>query len=187
MQLTSCNPDEFTCNNGSCITKDKRCDLVTDCADLSDELNCEVIHVPEGYSSALPPPKTSAEPVAFRFFLRILSIREINLSSFRLTMDVVLSIRWVDSRLLYMNLQKEYHANKAKDTDRLWTPRISIRDGIKSSVDANMQYKVIFVVAEGRPIPGDDGHLVREGRCTGEGREAGLGICVAKSGDWRGK
>ncbi|XP_070000776.1 uncharacterized protein [Penaeus vannamei] len=162
LQLTSCNRDEFTCNNGSCIAKARRCDLVTDCADLSDELNCEIIHVPGGYSSALPPPKPAGNPVAFLFFLRVLAIREINLSSFRLTLDAVLSLRWRDSRLLFMNLQKEHHANKAKDTDRLWTPRISIRDGIRSAVDAHLQHSVIYVVAEGEPAGGDDAHLVRE-------------------------
>ena len=36
----TCNLDEFACFNGACIDKEKRCDRVNDCDDLSDEFNC---------------------------------------------------------------------------------------------------------------------------------------------------
>jgi hypothetical protein len=32
-----CTSSEFTCNRGSCVDKDRLCDLVDDCGDNSDE------------------------------------------------------------------------------------------------------------------------------------------------------
>ena len=34
---------DFTCNNGECISKYKRCDNILDCGDHSDEDNCQAI------------------------------------------------------------------------------------------------------------------------------------------------
>ena len=41
--------DEFTCNNGECIDKYKRCDEKVDCSDNSDEQFCNVVEVPDDY------------------------------------------------------------------------------------------------------------------------------------------
>ncbi|MBN3271764.1 CFAI factor, partial [Polyodon spathula] len=38
---TECSADEFSCVNGKCIDRNKTCDGVNDCADLSDELCCK--------------------------------------------------------------------------------------------------------------------------------------------------
>lgn len=35
-----CSPDQFTCNNGQCIGKHKKCDHNMDCTDNSDEIGC---------------------------------------------------------------------------------------------------------------------------------------------------
>lgn len=37
----SCEEDDFECNNGKCISKDKVCNQHNDCADFSDEASCE--------------------------------------------------------------------------------------------------------------------------------------------------
>ncbi|XP_070547928.1 low-density lipoprotein receptor-like [Ptychodera flava] len=36
----SCNDDEFACDNGQCISSRKRCDLIRDCVDGTDEETC---------------------------------------------------------------------------------------------------------------------------------------------------
>lgn len=35
-----CPPDQFTCSNGQCIGKHKKCDHNMDCTDSSDEIGC---------------------------------------------------------------------------------------------------------------------------------------------------
>lgn len=37
----TCAADTFTCNNGRCLDKNMRCNLVDDCGDLSDEFGCQ--------------------------------------------------------------------------------------------------------------------------------------------------
>jgi hypothetical protein len=43
LTLSTCSEDEFTCNDGICIPSWQRCDLVQNCEDLSDELECHTV------------------------------------------------------------------------------------------------------------------------------------------------
>lgn len=163
MQLTSCGAGEYTCNSGTCIEKNRRCDLVTDCPDLSDELDCDVVSLPEGYSASLPPPKISSEPLSLLFSVRIISIREFNLVAFTLVVDAVVTVKWHDSRLFFRNLRDDYHANKLKESSHMWTPKIFIRDGSQSSVDETLRSRDVYVMLQDKPLPDDDA-LVGEGK-----------------------
>ena len=35
--------DEFTCDDGTCIEASGRCDMVQNCPDFSDELDCQTV------------------------------------------------------------------------------------------------------------------------------------------------
>ena len=42
--LLQCDPDaEFTCDDGTCISIDERCDEISNCLDGSDEDRCEIV------------------------------------------------------------------------------------------------------------------------------------------------
>lgn len=55
LKLSTCMALQFTCNNGFCINISSRCDQTVDCADNSDEENCNIIHVARRYNKHIPP------------------------------------------------------------------------------------------------------------------------------------
>lgn len=40
LTLTTCFPKKFTCDDGTCVRINQRCNLVVDCPDKSDEKVC---------------------------------------------------------------------------------------------------------------------------------------------------
>ena len=112
--LTSCHDDEYTCNDGSCIKKSRRCDLSVDCDDQSDEMDCSVVMIPDGYSAQLPPPTYKGTALPILFAVNITSVREFNLVSFTIGIDVYIRMQWRDRRLKYNNLLANMRANKLR-------------------------------------------------------------------------
>ena len=55
MKLSGCADNEFTCDDGQCIQMRDRCDQILDCRDKSDEQNCKIIIIKDGYNNAIPP------------------------------------------------------------------------------------------------------------------------------------
>lgn len=43
LTLSRCLESEFTCNDGTCIPAEERCDFLTNCQDFSDELGCDTV------------------------------------------------------------------------------------------------------------------------------------------------
>ena len=55
LTLSTCYPNMFTCNSGECIPIANRCDVVYDCADKSDEKNCDPVILDSSYEKELIP------------------------------------------------------------------------------------------------------------------------------------
>ena len=55
LMISKCNQDEFSCDDGLCIDMDNRCNRRADCADRSDERNCQIISIDETYFPEYPP------------------------------------------------------------------------------------------------------------------------------------
>ena len=53
--MSGCAEDEFTCGDGQCININNRCDQIIDCRDQTDELDCTILVLVDGYNQAIPP------------------------------------------------------------------------------------------------------------------------------------
>lgn len=47
--LSACHEGQYTCDDGTCITHDLRCDFKYDCRDQSDESYCRLVRLPQDY------------------------------------------------------------------------------------------------------------------------------------------
>ena len=63
LTFSDCHPDKFTCSSGSCIPLNAKCDSIVDCADGSDESDCEFLVVDEDYAKEKLPLTEPNEPV----------------------------------------------------------------------------------------------------------------------------
>jgi len=70
-----------------------RCDTNKDCPDNSDELNCDFLSTPEGYSSELMP-RGFEGPLKVFMNVSILAFPEIDTTALKFTVDFFLSLRW---------------------------------------------------------------------------------------------
>ncbi|XP_045615469.1 uncharacterized protein [Procambarus clarkii] len=154
--LTACGEGDFTCVDGSCVKIARRCDQVTDCSDSSDELNCEVLQVPHGYSQDLPPPTLHQQPLQLVLHLEVTSVRVFDLVAFTVQLDVLQSVTWHDARLTYANLLPGDFNNRAKVSDLIWLPTIMIKDAARSPTDVVMRRQILRINRESSPITDDD-------------------------------
>ena len=58
-----CNEEEFGCHSGSCVALTKRCNLIEDCDDGTDEKNCRIIEVDTEKYKKHDPPVTDGNKV----------------------------------------------------------------------------------------------------------------------------
>ncbi|XP_069163863.1 uncharacterized protein [Procambarus clarkii] len=162
MLITACGEGEYTCSDGTCIGKTKRCDLVADCPDMSDELNCNMVQVPNGYSVEMPPPKKKNEPVPIEIFVEITSIREIDILSFKMVLDIILRMFWRDGRLTMINLREDANSNKVQDHKVIWVPVVQVEDGARSLADLTLRSESLVVQREASPLPDDHTRLLED-------------------------
>ena len=70
-----CYDDEFGCNDGACLSFDKRCDGAQDCSDHFDETNCKLVNIDETlYHKEFPPLKKGGIKADVNVSMDILSI-----------------------------------------------------------------------------------------------------------------
>ena len=114
--LTSCGFQKFTCDDGSCIHLNKRCNLKPDCNDGSDETGCVLVEFPPSYRNDIPPeftePSTfneSSLPIALDLIIESLSI---DTSNMVMDTNLNLSMTWTDGRINLLNLNDDKTLNR---------------------------------------------------------------------------
>lgn len=124
LSLSICSSTEFMCDDGSCINMTRRCDLVSDCADWSDERQCELVDLPPGYINTLPP----AQNLQLKIVVH-LEVITVDLLEMSLLLNLKMDLFWCDPNVRYRNLRPSLLTNQIHGSGGhypLWIPDIEV-------------------------------------------------------------
>lgn len=131
LTLSVCGDNQFTCDDGSCIILDKKCDLRVDCLDQSDEEGCTLLKIQPGYSVTIPPPPVSRnKPLEVNISVVIISFPVIKTQDLVFETNFKISLAWQDIRLNFLDLKNERSLNllPKADVTKVWTPIVFFRN-----------------------------------------------------------
>ena len=124
--MSGCSEGNFTCDDGQCVSMDKRCNQLPDCRDESDESNCKVLVLKDGYNKEVPPIDSSDPSVNVTVSIDILKLVDINEEDYSIEIQYEVSLVWKEKRATYRNLKNKDSMNTLakKDVDTLWLPKV---------------------------------------------------------------
>ncbi|KAK3869650.1 hypothetical protein Pcinc_021971 [Petrolisthes cinctipes] len=161
--VTHLKDGQYTCDDGTCISIDHRCDLLAHCPDLTDEINCNTVKLSETYIWELPPPLPDGSPTQVSVFVNITSVRDVSLIDLSISFDMILVFTWRDPRLTFQHLRDNMDQNPVREGVGVWHPEVFMEDGDGSSVDVQVRGRQTFVRRVGPPNP-DIPTRLKEGR-----------------------
>ena len=133
LKLTSCRETQFTCNSGQCVEMEDRCDQLADCRDESDERDCHLLILKEGYNKKIPPlrPVTdknlrSVASLPVRVSITLLKIVDLLEVKHSIDIKFAIEVEWYESRATYNNLKENSGMNvlTSGDVESIWLPLI---------------------------------------------------------------
>ena len=132
MKLTGCKDGEFTCDDGQCISMEKRCNQLQDCRDDSDELGCKILELKYGYNKRVPPisqisrDDDLATRVAVHVSMTLIKVVAINEEGNSMELQFQITLEWKENRVTFQNLKKRTFLNALSEEDikSLWLPLI---------------------------------------------------------------
>ena len=177
LNFHTCEPDQFPCSNGDCVSMDERCNLVPMCDDLSDEDDCSIFTVKDGYNKNIPNVKSKNETINVKIRVNIIDVYVNSLKSNSFTTIFDLETTWNDPGLMFMNLQDQDFNNLIlpEDQEQLWTPNITfeeIKDRSQENVAING--KLLKIKKKSEALEDDPKVLVRNRLYKGEENELTL-------------
>ena len=125
LKMSGCQEAEFTCNDGQCVSMDTRCNQLPDCRDKSDEKNCQILVLEEGYNIKVPPIQ-SDNPVNVSVSINLLKLVDIDEDDYSIEIQFEITMKWTENRATYHNLKNKDSLNALPKTDyeRLWLPKV---------------------------------------------------------------
>ena len=125
LKMSGCQKGEFTCNDGQCVSMQERCNQLPDCKDKSDEMNCKILVLEEGYNMDVPP-IISSEPAFVSVSIDLLKLVSIDEEDYSIEIQFEISLVWKEKRVTYQNLKQRSSLNALQDKDikSLWLPKV---------------------------------------------------------------
>ena len=126
LKLTGCKEDEFTCDDGQCMEMEERCNQLPNCRDKSDERNCQILLLEDGYNKNIPPITGVNNRVNVNISITLMKVVEIEEVDHSIHLQFQISLQWKENRVKYQNLKKKTSLNALTDEDikTVWLPRI---------------------------------------------------------------
>ena len=103
------------------------CDEVPDCADNSDEINCDIVKIDSrSYRKEYPPIRIDFEKTKVNVSMKIMAINNIHDIQETFQAKFSISLEWYDNRPTYYYLHKSNMSNLIgnEERNRLWIPPI---------------------------------------------------------------
>ncbi|XP_071527875.1 uncharacterized protein [Panulirus ornatus] len=118
--LSVCDLDQFACSDGmTCVPWRARCDMLEDCTDGTDEKDCHVKSVTTTGEAYVPPPPLPDEAITITMSLHTITMKEMDLSTSRMVLEISLRLSWKDPRVTFYNLHPG--ENTVGDAPGVWT------------------------------------------------------------------
>jgi hypothetical protein len=132
LKLTGCKEDEFTCNDGQCVRMEERCNQLPDCRDKSDERDCRILFLEEGYNKRVPPISATEDsrreltPVNVEVSLTLDKVVSMAEEEHSIELEFEIRLEWKENRATYHNLKLKQALNalSQEDIQRLWLPLV---------------------------------------------------------------
>ena len=125
LKMSACQENEFTCNDGQCVSMEERCNQLTDCRDKSDERNCQILVLEEGYNMKVPPIE-SIDPANVLISMDLLKLVDIDEGNYAIEIQFEITLKWKENRATYQNLmtKESLNALSQEDYEKLWLPKV---------------------------------------------------------------
>ena len=152
LKMSGCPNRNFTCNDGQCVSMDQRCNQLPDCRDKSDERNCKILVLEEGYNKNVPPVNSKEPVVNVSISIDLLELVDIDEEDYSIEIQFEIMLNWMENRATYNNLKKTDALNALTQDDilKLWLPEVIYENtDQKESTrlgDGTWEWKTIVVV-----------------------------------------
>ena len=156
VKMTACLDNQFTCNDGNCISMDRRCDQAPNCDDSSDELSCQMLILPENYNKRISPFEFDQKtyqviPINIQISMLILDFLKISEVDHEYDLKFRFIMEWYDYRLKFHNLKKRRSANALtiEEIQEIWIPTLVFSNTQNNEVTKGTDDAEITVMREG--------------------------------------
>ena len=125
LKMSGCQQGNFTCDNGQCVNMEKRCNQKVDCSDDSDERNCRVLVLNDGYNKRLPP-KNIGDSVDVNVTIDVLRLVDIDENDYSIKIQFEIKLIWKEKRATYQNLKIKDSLNALEENyfEQMWLPKV---------------------------------------------------------------
>ena len=106
LKMSGCQDGEFTCNDGQCVNMTERCNQLPKCRDESDERNCEILVLKDGYNKHVPPINSEDPLVNVSISIDLLKLVDIEETDYSIEIQFEIMLKWKEIRATYNNLKK---------------------------------------------------------------------------------